>query len=38
MVCTVQSDSLQFNVELMDQPLTRRGILFTLSSTFNPLD
>ena len=33
----VESDSLQFRVELKDQPLTRRGILSTVSSVFDPL-
>ena len=33
----VKSDSLQFRVELKDQPLTRRGILSTVSSMFDPL-
>ena len=33
----VESDTLQFRVELKDQPLTRRGILSTVSSTFDPL-
>ena len=33
----VKSDSLQFRVELKDQPLTRRGILSTVSSVFDPL-
>ena len=28
----VESDTLQFRVELKDQPLTRRGILSTVSS------
>lgn len=32
----VESDSLQFRVELKDQPLTRRGILSTVSSVFDP--
>ena len=33
----VESDTLQFRVELKDQPLTRRGILSTVSSVFDPL-
>ena len=33
----VESDSVQFRVELKDQPLTRRGILSTVSSMFDPL-
>ena len=33
----VESDTLQFKVQLKDQPLTRRGILSTVSSVFYPL-
>ena len=33
----VESDTLQFRVELKDQPLTGRGILPTVSSVFDPL-
>ena len=33
----VQSDALQFRVVLKDQPFTRRGILSTVSSVFDPL-
>lgn len=33
----VESDPLQFRVQLKDQPLTRRGILSTVSSVFDPL-
>ena len=33
----VESDTLQFRVEMKDQPLTRRGILSTVSSVFDPL-
>lgn len=33
----IASDTLQFRVELKDQPLTRRGILSTVSSVFDPL-
>lgn len=33
----VESDTLQFRVELKDQPLTRGGILSTVSSVFDPL-
>ena len=33
----IESDTLQFRVELKDQPLTRRGILSTVSSVFDPL-
>ena len=33
----VESDTLQFRVELKDQPLTRRGILWKVSSVFDPL-
>ena len=33
----IESDILQFRVELKDQPLTRRGILTTVSSVFDPL-
>ena len=32
----VKSDTLQFRVELKDLPLTRRGILSTVSSMFDP--
>ena len=33
----IESDTLQFRVELKDRPLTRRGILSTVSSVFDPL-
>ena len=33
----IESDILQFRVELKDQLLTRRGILSTISSVFDPL-
>lgn len=33
----VESDALQFRVVLKDQPFTRRGILSTVSSVFDPL-
>ncbi|KAK3728019.1 hypothetical protein QZH41_000113 [Actinostola sp. cb2023] len=33
----VESDQLQFRVELKDRPLTRRGILSTVSSIYYPL-
>ena len=33
----VQSDELQFRVELKDRPLTRRGILACVSSVYDPL-
>ncbi len=33
----VLSDTLQFRIELKDCPLTRRGILSTVSSIFDPL-
>ena len=33
----VQSDFLQFRVVLKDKPLTRRGILSSISSIYNPL-
>ena len=33
----VESDELHFGVELNDRPLTRRGILSTVSSVYNPL-
>jgi len=33
----VQSDHLQFRVELVDRPLTRCGILSTVSSIYDPL-
>ena len=34
---SVESDQLQFRVELKDRPLTRRGILSTVSSIYDPL-
>lgn len=33
----IDSDTLQFRVEMKDQPPTRRGILSTVSSVFDPL-
>ena len=33
----VESDTLQFKIELSDRPLTRRGVLATVSSAFDPL-
>ncbi|KAK6191275.1 hypothetical protein SNE40_003006 [Patella caerulea] len=33
----VQSDTFQFRISLKDRPLTRRGILSTVSSTYDPL-
>ena len=33
----VESDSFQFRIILKDQPLTRRGILSTVSSVYDPL-
>lgn len=33
----VQSDALQFRVVLKDKPLTRRGILASISSIYDPL-
>lgn len=33
----IESDTFQFRVQLKDQPLTRRGILSTVSSVFDPL-
>ncbi|XP_041484991.1 uncharacterized protein LOC121431537 isoform X2 [Lytechinus variegatus] len=35
-VWCVESDSLQFRLELHDKPLTRRGILSTVSSIYDP--
>ena len=32
----IQSDSFQFRVELQDRPVTRRGILSTVSSIYDP--
>ncbi len=32
----VESDAFQFRVQLQDKPLTRRGILSTVSSIFDP--
>ena len=33
----IQSDSFQFRITLTDRPLTRRGILSTLNSVYDPL-
>lgn len=33
----LESDTLQFRIELKDKPLSRRGILSTVSSVFDPL-
>ena len=33
----VESDTFQFRIVLQDKPLTRRGILSTISSVYNPL-
>ena len=33
----VESDSFQFRITIKDQPLTRRGILSTVSSVYDPL-
>ena len=33
----IESNTLQFRVEVKDEPLTRRGILSTVSSVFDPL-
>lgn len=33
----VESDELHFRAELKDRPLTRRGILSTVSSVYDPL-
>lgn len=33
----IESDTLQFRIELKDRPLSRIGILSTVSSVFNPL-
>lgn len=33
----IQSDTFQFRIMLKDRPCTRRGILSTVSSIFNPL-
>lgn len=33
----IQSDTFQFNIVLNDKPLTRRGILSTVSSIYDPL-
>ena len=32
-----ESDTLQFKIEISDRPLTRRGVLATVSSVFDPL-
>jgi hypothetical protein len=36
-VWCVESDSLKFRIELKDKPLTRRGLLSTVSSVYDPL-
>ena len=33
----IESDCFQFNIVLQDKPCTRRGILSTISSIFDPL-
>ena len=33
----IESDTLGFHIELKDKPLTRRGILSTVSSVYDPL-
>ena len=33
----VESDTIQFKIELSDRPLTRRGVLASVSSVFDPL-
>ena len=33
----IESDTLQFRIILQDKPLSRRGILSTVSSVFDPL-
>ena len=33
----IESDTFRFRIILKDQPLTRRGILSTISSVYNPL-
>ena len=33
----IESDTLQFRIELKDKPLSRRGILSTVSSVYDPL-
>ena len=33
----IESDSFQFRITINDQPLTRRGVLSTLSSVYDPL-
>ena len=33
----IESDTLQFRIELKDKPLSRRGILSTVSSIYDPL-
>ncbi|XP_044167413.1 uncharacterized protein LOC122951466 [Acropora millepora] len=34
----IETDTLQFRIELKDKPLSRRGILSTVSSIYDPLD
>ena len=33
----IESDTLSFRIELKDKPLSRRGVLSTISSVYNPL-
>ena len=33
----IESDTLQFRIIVQDKPLSRRGILSTVSSVFDPL-
>ena len=33
----IESDTLQFRIELKDKPFSRRGILSTVSSVYDPL-
>ena len=37
-VWCIQNDTLQFRIELKDNPLTKSGILATVSSIFDPID
>ena len=38
MLWNVENDTLEFKITLVDKPLTRRGILSTVSSIYDPLD
>ncbi len=33
----IESDAFKFQIVMQDRPLTRRGILYTISSVYDPL-